>query len=170
MSTLVCHLDRLLPVETVAVFMRVIGTRAVLDRLAELGVRPACCGFGGGQRLPADRLHLLAEEVDGGVECGRRNAAEIGPVLVKDDVGRIRRERHVRSDPVGGIVNYRLVGPAKALRKMHAQPLLGFFECQGGALLIERPQELHPAVPDEQHFGHHGRDRDHGRNAVVQAG
>ena len=130
-----------------------IGADAVLDRLAELRIGPLRCGIGGGERFPADRGHLLAEEVERRVELERRDAAEIGPVLVEHDIGRIGRERHVGGDPVGGVVHRRLIGPAEALREMNAQSLLILPEGEQAALLIERPQELHPTVGGEQFFG-----------------
>ena len=74
-------------------------------------------------------------------------------MLVEHDIGRICRERHVGGDPFGGVVHHRLIGPAEALREMNVEPLLGLLESEQAALLIERPQELHPAVGGEQLFG-----------------
>ena len=122
--------DRSLPVETIAIVMAVIGADTVLDRLAKLRVGPPRRRIAGGERFPADRSHLLAEEIERRVERERRDAAEIGPVLVEHDIGRIGRERYIGGDPVGGVVHHRLVGPPEALREMNVKTLLSLLESQ----------------------------------------
>ena len=87
--------------ETFTIVVAVIGAGAVRDRLAELRVGPPRRRIASRERLPADRSHFLAEEIERRVERERRNAAEVGPVLVEHDIGRIGREGHVRGDAVG---------------------------------------------------------------------
>ena len=161
--------DRRLPVAAVAIGVTEIGAGAVRDLVVETGVRPIRRGVRRRQGQPARGGKRLAEEIEASLDRRGREAVQIGPAIVEQDVGRIVGKRHIRAQSGRGVIHHRLVGPAEALGERHVQPLRALLEQQGAARLIHRPQIWHPAVGGQQLPGRRRCDRDRGRNAVAQA-
>ena len=155
--------DRLL------VAVDVVGVRAVGGAIVEDRVRPVPGGIRRGELRPAGSGERFGEEGKRSLDRAAGGAAQIRPVFIVHDIGCVGRKRQGDIQPVGHVVDARLIGASRRHRERYQQSLRSFLEGKVGRVrVLQRRRVWRPTVCSQQLLGCHNRVRNRARHGIFQ--